>query len=280
MEDKKSGDLLFGTAGTPLSASGSSTQAGIERIHELGLECMEVEFVRGVHMSADTALVVGEVAARLGVRLTAHAPYFINLNAHERDKAEASRQRILEAARIASLCGGEGVVFHAAFYMGDPPDEVYAVVKTALEEIVAELRAEGKEILLRPEVTGKGSQFGTLEELLSLSAEVPGVAPCIDFAHWHARSGKFNSYQEFTAILGQVEEALGRWGVENLLLHVSGIDYGPKGERKHLILPESDFQYVDLLRALKDCAARGLVICESPSLEEDALLLQQTYRAL
>lgn len=134
---------------------------------------------------------------------------------------------------------------------------------------------------ISPEVTGKGSQFGTLEELLQLSSEIEGVALCIDFSHWHARTGKANSYQDFSAILDQVEKRLGRRGLDNMHIHVSGIAYGSKGEIKHLMLQDSDFRYVELLKALKERRAKGVVICESvPYLEQDALLLQETYRRL
>lgn len=272
--------LLFGTAGTPLSSKAPSTQAGIERVRELGLGCMEVEFVQGVRMSPQSARVVAEVAAQKGVRLSAHAPYFVNLNAKEPEKVAASQERILQTARITSLLGGDSVVFHAAFYLNDAPPKVYDTVKTNLEQIVAKLREEGNAILLRPEVMGKGTQFGTLEEVLSLSAEVEGVAPAVDFAHWHARTGKANSYDEFVAVLKQIEGKLGRKALDNILIHVSGIDYGTKGERKHVIFAESDFRYDELVRALKDCGVGGVVICESPNLEEDAQLLQETYRAL
>ena len=60
-------------------------------------------------------------------------------------------------------------------------------------------------------------------------------------------------------------------------MHISGIEYGSNGEKNHLILKESDFNYPDLLVALKEFNVRGLVICESPNLEEDALLLSKTY---
>jgi deoxyribonuclease-4 len=63
-------------------------------------------------------------------------------------------------------------------------------------------------------------------------------------------------------------------------IHVSGIAYGNKGEQKHLMLQESDFQYTELLRALKEKEVKGVVICESPIMEDDALLLQKTYREL
>jgi len=241
---------------------------------------MEVEFVQGVRMGEKQARLVGELASRMGVRLTAHAPYFINLNAKEPEKMAASRQRLLQSARIGYLCGVRDVAFPAAFYMGDPPAKVYPIVKRQLEEVIAELMAEGNPVRLRPELTGKGSQFGDIEELLALSAEVEGVAPCIDFAHYHARTGGFNSYDEFAALLRQVEGRLGRRALEDMHIHLSGIHYGKQGEIKHLNLQESDLNYRELLQALKDLGAEGVVICESPNLEGDALLLQETYRAL
>ena len=281
MNSNEISKLLFGTGGVPVSAKLPSTEAGIERIAELGLGCMEVEFVRGVNMSSEAAVSAGELAARRNIVLTAHGPYFINLNAVEPQKVHMSKERILQTARIAALFGGKSITFHAAFYLKNTPGQTYAVVKRQLEQIVNVLRKEGNKVTISPEVAGKSSQFGALEEILQLSSEIEGVAPCLDFAHWHARTGKANSYQEFIDILDQIEGKLGRQALDNMHIHLSGIAYGKKGEIKHLMLQDSDFQYVDLLRALKDRKAKGVVITESvPHLEEDALLLQQTYRAL
>jgi deoxyribonuclease-4 len=116
--------------------------------------------------------------------------------------------------------------------------------------------------------------------LLNLCTELEGVGIGMDFAHWHARSGGGSSYPEFASVLQQIKQRLGDQALDNMHIHVSGIAYGKKGEIKHLNLPESDFKYVELLRALKDFNARGLVICESPNLEGDALLLQETYNSL
>jgi len=129
---------------------------------------MEVEFVKGVNMTPPTARDVGNVAARRGIKLSAHAPYFINLNAQELEKMAASQERIIQTARITSLFGGESVVFHPAFYLKDEFSKVYATVKKNLQQIVAKLRAEGNRVWVRPEVMGKGSQFGTLEEVLQI----------------------------------------------------------------------------------------------------------------
>jgi deoxyribonuclease-4 len=271
--------LLFGPAGVPLSTRTRTTVAGIKRVAELGLGCMELEFVQGVKMSRETALAVAEIASRKKIALTAHGPYFINLNAREPEKIRASQQRILQTARIAALCGATSIVFHAAFYLSDPPSQVYEQVRKQLQQITSQLRAESNRVWIRPEVTGKTSQFGTLEEVIELSTEIEGISPCIDFAHLHARTGKFNSYDEFTFALKQVEAKLGRQALSNIHIHISGIAYGKSGEVKHLNLTESDFNYVELIHALSDYNVKGLVISESPNLEEDALLLQQTYRA-
>ena len=281
MSSDKTDGLLFGTGGVPISAQSRSTEAGIESIAELGLGCMEVEFVQGVKMSPEVAVSVGALAARKNVVLTAHGPYFVNLNAVEPQKVHMSKERILQTARIAALFGARSITFHAAFYLKSTPAETYAVVKKQLQQVVNTLRKEGNRVMISPEVTGKLSQFGTIEELLKLSSEIEGVLPCIDFSHWHARTGKANSYQEFSGILDQVERKLGRRGLDNMHIHLSGIAYGKKGEIKHLMLPESNLRYAELLKALKERKAKGVVICESvPYLEQDALLLQQTYHEL
>lgn len=281
MNPNKTGALLFGTGGVPVSAQSRSTEAGIERIAELGLGCMEVEFVQGVKMSPEVAVSVGKLAASKKVVLTAHGPYFINLNAAEPQKIHMSKQRILQTARIAALFGAKSVTFHAAFYMKSTPADTYTTVKKHLQDVVNILRREGNTVSISPEVTGKPSQFGTIEEILQLSSEIEGVLPCVDFSHWHARTGKANSYREFMDILDQIERKLGRQALDNMHIHLSGIAYGKKGEIKHLMLPDSDFKYAELLKALKERRAKGVVICESvPYLENDALLLQQTYHAL
>jgi len=272
--------LLFGTAGIPHSSKTQTTIDGIKRIAELGLGCMELEFVYGVRMGEAGARLVAETARSEGVRLSAHGPYYINLNAREPEKVSASQQRILQTARIAAVCGAQSITFHAAFHLGDPPEKTYRAVKKNLAEVLSQLKKEKNQVAIRPEVMGKPTAFGTLDEVLTLCSELEGTGICMDFAHWHAYNGKANSYAEFASILEQIKERLGDQALADMHIHVSGIAYGKKGEIKHLNLKESDLRYEELLQALKDYQAKGLVICESPSLEEDALLLQETYHQL
>ena len=272
--------LLFGTAGIPLSTpKPAGSVNGVLRVRELGLDAMELEFVRGVKMGDDLAHKVRSVSEAAKVVLTAHAPYYINLNSPEKAKVEASINRVLETARVAHKAGGWSIVFHPAYYGKDSAEVVYDRVKEALKKIVETLRDEGVSVWVRPETSGGLAEFGGLEEVVRLSQEIENVLPCVDFAHIHARSrGKYNSYEEFAQIFNYLEKELGKEVLKNMHMHFSGIEYGDKGEIKHLNLQESDFKYVELARALKDYSIEGVIISESPNIEGDALLLKETYQ--
>lgn len=273
--------LRIGTAGIPASTKPRSSKNGIKRLAELGLHCMELEFVRSVQMGEKTATEVGQVAKELDISLTAHAPYYVNLNSKEPEKIAASKERVLKAARIGALAGARSVTFHAAYYHDDDPEVVYQNVRTHLLEMRQILDDEGINIRLSPETTGSPSQFGTLEEIVRLSEEIPGVGPCIDFSHLYTRSiGEFNTYDQFAGALQLVKDTLGEKALQEMHMHLSGIEYGPKGERKHLILAETEFNYQAVIKALVDFDVRGNLVCESPILEDDALILQEVYNEL
>jgi deoxyribonuclease-4 len=278
--------LLFGTAGVPESTAGTSTVEGIRRVVELGLDCLEVEFVKGVKMGGETAETVGKTAKEKGVKLSVHAPYYVNLNAAEEGKRLASMERLLASARMAGKCGAESVVFHCGYYSKDgtgraAEEKTFQNIKRGIGEVVSILRAERSGVVLRPETMGKKSQFGSLDEILRLCREVEGLLPCADFSHIHAREGrrKANSYREFDRILRKIGKKLGETALKRMHIHVSGVEYNAKGEMKHLNLDESDFRYDEWVQALKDAGVEGMVICESPIQERDALILKNLYLA-
>jgi deoxyribonuclease-4 len=269
------GGLFFGTAGTPISTIGTDSLSGIRRVHELGLGCMEIEFVRGVKMGEETARKVNVLAKKLDIKLSVHAPYYINLNGEDETRIR-SRERILNSARIGQICGAKGVVVHAGFIQKDPRLNAYENIKKELTVIREQMNSEGFNISLRIETMGRNSQFGSLDEVLGIT-EVAGVLPCIDFSHLHALEGKNNSHEEFTDILNKIENKLGRDGLDNMHIHVSGIEYSTKGEKKHLELEESDFKYKELAQAFCEFNIKGNVISESPNLEIDALKLKREF---
>ena len=267
--------LNFITAGVPLRAKGY--EDGFQVLNELGLDGLELEFVRGVRISDKSR----EAVASAKKVITAHAPFYVNLNAREDDKVEASIQRIIETAQTANELGGYSITFHAGYYLGMDPESTYNNIKSGIKFITDALANENNKIWIRPETTGKATQWGDLEEIIRLSKEFPTVLPCVDFAHLHARyNGISNTYDEFSAIFEKIGKELGQVALDNFHAHIAGIDYGAKGEKKHLNLEESDMNYKDLLRAFKAFNIKGAIVCESPNIEEDAKLMKEYYWSL
>lgn len=271
--------LRFGTAGIPETTPQTSTLAAVKRVRELGLDCLEIEFVRGVRIGEDSAAKVRERAAALDIALSAHAPYYVNLNSTEPGKRLQSQDYLLRSARMAHACGARTVVFHAGYYGMTSPEKTMAAIRAELDQVLSSLRAERNPVRMRIETMGKGSQFGSLDEVLTLCQEVDGLAPCLDFSHLHAREGKANTYLDFHRILRKVEKRLGKAALKDIHIHLSGIEYGLKGEIRHLNLADSDFRYDEWTAAVKDMDVAGIVICESPSRENDAVLLKNLYTA-
>ncbi len=266
--------LRIGTAGVPHSAKKRDSISGIKRIHELGLDAMELEFVRGVKMKASVAEEVRRIADEYDVRLTVHAPYYVNLASEEKNKREASIKRVVDSAEVGQLCGAVSVTFHAGYY-GKNPQAAGELIREGILQVLEQL--SGCYITISPETTGKPSQYGTLEELLNISRELR-VGLCVDFSHLYARSlGAINGKDAFRKVIKQVKKVLGPRVVKNMHIHVSGMEFSSKGEVRHLNFRESSFDYVGLVDALVEEKVTGIVIIESPNLEEDALLFKDLY---
>ncbi len=276
--------LRFGTVGSPQTATESGTPAAIRNIRELGLSHLEIAWVQSVRVSPETCAQIKAQAEASGVSLSIHAPYFINLNSLTAELMEKSDARLLAAARAGFLAGAKDIIFHPGSYHEMPPEQVYERAKQKLIEITGILREEGVDVNLRPETMGKSAMFGTLDEVVQLSKEIPGVKPCIDWAHLHARTGNgtFNSYAEFADALTRVQKALGDEGMNTLHFHLSGIAYGPKGEKEHVPLNEADLHYRELIQAFIDFKVGGTAAVEAPMPFHvaDALTFQATYRHL
>lgn len=273
--------LNFLTAGMPLATGKGGYPRALEIIKEMGLDGMEVEFVHGVRMSTETRTLLKEQTQKNNIIFTAHGPFYINLNSKEEEKIEASVQRIVETAQAASDFGGYSITYHAAFYMGKDKETVYQQVKTQTQKIIDILEENKIKMWIRPETTGKATQWGDYEEIIRLSKEFEQVLPCIDFSHIHARTGgEYNTYDEFCKILDKIGTELGDFALNNFHAHLAGIEYTQKGEKKHLILEDSDMNYKDLLKALKEFGVKGALVCESPNIETDTKILKDFYMSL
>lgn len=268
--------LLFGVSGLPVAAGRKFNYAsGIAHLKSLGLDALELQFGRRVNVTDNNKDAILQSKRDNGFILSAHASYFINLNAGTEQQREESIRRIREAAEGLLRVAGNTLVFHPGFYGTGSREAAYVRVR----ETLARLPRLGVDYRL--ETTGKETQFGTLRELVGLCQEVETCKLCLDFAHIHARGrGSLKAYGDFSRLLEFVGAELGQAALDDMHIHMSGVAYTDKGERNHLPFAESDFNYVACLQALKDYRVKGCVISEGPLVERDALLLKKTYEAL
>ena len=270
----------FGTVGSPISTPpkpGGSVGA-VLRMAEMGLGALELGWVQAVRVKEETCQAIRVQARRSDVRISVHAPYYINLNA-SREEWPKGRKRLMDAARYGNLAGASDIIFHPGSYFGLPPAKALLVAIPRLRKCVEELRSEGNPVTLRPETMGKSAMIGSLDDALEMAREVEGVAPCLDFAHLHARAGdgSANSIEEWIEVLRRYKKALGAASLRRLHVHLSGIEYTAKGERKHLPIAESDFNLDGLFAALAELRCKGRILCESPVMEKDALVFQAAW---
>lgn len=273
----------FGTVGAPKTtpAKPGGSVGAIQQTRQLTLDALELGWVQAVRVSEETCAGIKAESIAQDVSVSVHAPYFINLNADDYEWPK-SRQRLMDAAYYGFLAGATDIIFHPGSYFGKPPEEVLQTAIPRLSGCRDELNKKSISVTLRPETMGKSAMLGSLEDCLTMSKEIPGVEPCLDFAHLHARSGdgQMNSLAEWLKVLESYAKTLGEGSLSRLHIHMSGIEYSSKGERNHLRISESDFNLDAFLTALIRFRCGGRILCESPVMEEDALLMRDRFDQL
>ena len=273
----------FGTVGSPINTpkKPGGSVGSIQYSNSIGLDALELGWVQAVRVSEETCAAIKQAAEENNVSISVHAPYFINLNANDEEWPK-SRQRLMDAAHFGNLAGATDIIFHPGSYFERAANDVLAVAIPRLQGCVDELRTAGNPVTLRPETMGKSAMLGSLEDTIEMAKSINGVLPCIDFAHLHARpgDGSLNTYDEWYARLELYSRSLGAEMLRHLHIHLSGIEYGLKGEKNHLPIAESDLKLEELFRALNDFHAGGRILCESPIMEEDAFFMKKTWQEI
>jgi Endonuclease IV (EC 3.1.21.-) len=270
--------IFLGPAGIPHASSKRNTLEGVKVVKDLGLNAMEVEFVQGVKMSEEMAEKVGKLASELGVRLSVHAPYAINLCSEDEAKIEASKKRLLETAIRAEKMGADAIAIHAAFYGRRGPEECYELVKEGLKEVVELSESQGLyNVKFGVETMAKDTAFGTIDEVISISKDVRRVIPYIDWAHTFARQGGQINYDEI------INRLIDELGLEHINSHFESLVHrNGKYVDEHLPIDNETPPFRPLAEAiLKNERLKSItLICESPELERDALKMRKVLEEL
>ena len=273
--------LWFGPAGKPLSFKSSKIEKVPEFLSSIGLDAFEYEAVRGVKISEEKARKLGEEAEKYGIVMSLHAPYFINLASKEEEKVEASIKRIIQSMIAAEWMNAYIVVIHTGYYKGwKDKREALAKAIEGYKRVLEELPSWVKKPSLGPEVMGRRSAIGDLDEVIEICRAIgERCRPTVDWAHLHARylGEHVRTIDDVLKVIETIERELGSYAVNPLHTHFSKIEFNKGGEKEHHTLSEEEYgpEWDVVCKAYVETGIKGVIISESPILEQDALLMKE-----
>ena len=164
---------------------------------------------------------VGEKARKLGMELSVHAPYYVNLGSEDSIKRKSSMKRILDSCERGHYLGAKKIVFHPGYYIKENKKKTFEIISSSISEMLEIIKKKEWHVELAPETMGKINVFGDLDEILRLYKET-GCSYCIDYAHLYARGlGKIDFDEINSRLNGKIHA------------HFSGINFTNKGEQSH-----------------------------------------------
>jgi deoxyribonuclease-4 len=263
--------IHVGPAGYPVGSKGPID--AVQRAVDSGFTALEMQFVRQARMQEPVAIEAGAKAKKLGLRLSAHAPYYINFNSLTEETAKKSEEWVLLTAQIAHWLGAKVIVMHAGVSRGEDRKGCTENVAKGIANCRDRMRVEGiDDVLLGLETGGKKVAWGTIEEVSAVMDQVDGVVPVIDFGHLHARSGGgMRTQDDFQHVLDEYQRAFDG----PLHCHFSCIEFTEAGERKHLPLDRKQPDFTLFANCLRDSKLEVTIISETPEPEEGAKEMQR-----
>ena len=279
--------IKFGPSGNSESfyAQGySHTEQSAKFVRDMGLDCFEYSFGRGVRMSEAKAISIGEAFAAQSVEISVHAPYYINFANPSEESAAKSYNYVLDSARVLKLMGGKRCVFHSATQGKLDREEAVALTEERLKVLRDYIYLNGlQDLYFCPETMGKLAQIGTLEEIVRFCKIDPIYLPAVDFGHLNAREqGSLKTAADYKRLLEYMIGELGYERMKHFHVHFSKIMYGAKGEIKHLTFADEVYgpQFEPLAEVLHELALEPYIVSESDGTQaEDAAAMKRMYEA-
>ncbi len=281
--------IKFGPSGNSESFFNEGYKSTLEMpewLSKRNLDIFEYSFGRGVLVTSETATKLGNVAKQYNIEITAHAPYFINFSALEVEKIENSYKYLSSSCKIERCFGGNRVVFHSGAQMKQSRDVAFNKVKEGVEKAIYRLIEEGyDDMYICPETMGKQGQIGTVQEVIDLCKIHKNIIPCVDFGHVNALlQGALKTTDDYKRIvLDPMLDQLGYEKVKNMHVHFSKIQYGAKGEIKHLTFEDTEYgpEFEPLAVALKEYKLEPYILSESAGTQaEDSFEMKRIFNSL
>jgi deoxyribonuclease-4 len=280
--------IKFGPSGNSIAFSEAGNKTSEQSaiwVKNMGLDCFEYSFGRGVNLTDERALSIGNAFREVGVTLSVHAPYYINLANQENENAEKSFFYLTSSAQKAKLMGANRVIFHPASQGKQSREQAVKLTKQRLENFAKIVKEQGlDDITFCPETMGKIGQIGTIEEVTDFCLIDDIYIPAVDFGHINAReNGTLKTEEDYLVRLQYMVDKLGYSKMKNFHVHFSKIEYSAKGEVRHLTFEDKRYgpEFLPLAKALKKLDLEPVIICESAGTQDqDALAMQKIYGSI
>ncbi|MBQ3116207.1 MAG: TIM barrel protein [Clostridia bacterium] len=277
--------IKFGPSGNSLAFSEaglSKSEQSATWVRNLGLNCFEYSFGRGVNLGDEKALSIGKAFLEAGVEISVHAPYYINFANPEEENALKSYEYVLSSARKVQIMGGKRVVFHPASQGKMTREKAVDLTEERLKVLRDKVYEQGLDNLIYcPETMGKLGQIGTIEEIVRFCKIDKIYIPAVDFGHINAREwGSLRTENDYTERLEYMISELGYEKMKHFHVHFSKIEYSAKGEVRHLTFEDQRYgpDFEPLSKALKKLDLEPYIICESAGTQDiDAVKMQKIY---
>ena len=276
--------VLFGPAGNSLSFYEEGFKSSYDTpkwLKNRGLDLFEYSFGQGYRMTTETALKLGEEFKKEGIVLSLHAPYFINFANPDEEMFTKSIGYINTGIKFMKSLQADRMVFHPASCGKQTREEAVSLMTNRLKEIMPTFEEELGDKYLCPETMGKVMQIGTYKEIIDLCTISEKLIPTFDFGHINALTqGSLKSAEDYKRIFDYSFEKLGEERTKNAHIHFSRIQYGAKGEIRHLTFEDKLYgpYFEDLVNVLIDYDMACHVICESSgTMAEDSKTMKDIY---
>jgi len=278
--------IKFGPAGNSESFYAEGHKETLEApkwLKERGLDAFEYSFGKGYILSSDKAIKIGEEFKKEGISLSLHAPYFINFANPDEEMYEKTKGYIRTGIKFLRLMGADRLIFHPASCGKACREDAVALLTVRLTKLMEDLESENllDGIYLCPETMGKTMQIGTYKEIIDLCAINEHLLPTFDFGHINSLTqGGLKTPEDYKKIIDYCREKLGNERTKHCHVHFSKIEYGGKGEIKHLTFEDNVYgpEFKDFLEVINSENLEPRIICESNGcMAEDALTMKNLY---
>lgn len=277
--------ILFGPSGNSegfFAAGLKNSEQSAVWVKNMGLDAFEYSFGRGVLMSEEKALSIGKAFNENNVKISVHAPYYINFSNPDPEMIDKSIGYVIKSAEMVGLMGGNRIIIHPATQGKDARENAFARALDNFKKLTDVIYATGLDNLLYcPETMGKYAQLGTVEEITEICKIDKIYVPTVDFGHVNSREGgSLKTKEDFIKRLQFMIDELGYDRMKHFHVHFSKIQYGAKGEIRHLNFDDEVYgpEFEPLADALIDLKLEPVIICESAGMQDvDALYMKNYY---